>query len=216
MEPPGDGLTKAIQNFPNPGMVVGMFAGKKVALIQTLPGSKCREKIDKTIKFFESANYIIAVGVCYVFERQKGNLGDVLVSETIRDLDRDEVSNVESFLSDVFCLNTTHDPEFKVTAGGRESEVHSGLVLSHPLLMDSKTERDKFHAAVPDAIGGEMEGGVLMQVSKEENNIIERGITVIKGVVEGDWGHFTAALAAIHYVQAKLKEVNLPAQGRHA
>jgi nucleoside phosphorylase len=228
MEPPGDGFTKAIQNFPKPGMVVGMFAGKKVALIQTSQGIKSREKLDKALESFLNAMYIIAVGVCYAFDRNKYKLGDVIVSTKISDFanpkykrdgrieDRGETIDIEGFLSDAFCLNPIHDPEFEVTSE-RESDVHSGRFLSHPALMDNKTERDKFHAAAPNAIGGEMEGGVLMQVKKEEKNSI-RGIIVIKGVVDyadGDkekqW-QFTAALAAVHYTKSKLSAINLPPQ----
>ena len=229
MEPP-DGFEAAVQNFPDPAMVVGMFADKKVALIKTKPGSKCREKIDKALTVFKNARYIIAVGVCYAFEPRKYKLGDVLISTKISDLanfkmksdgtveDRGETIDVEEFLSDTFCSDTMHNPEFKVTEE-RESEVYSGRFLSHPLLMDNKTERDKFHAAAPNAIGGEMEGGVLMQVCKKKNNI--QGIVVIKGVVDyadGDKGkqwQFTAALAAVHYTRSKLKAVNLPDQGNH-
>ena len=230
MEPP-DGFDTAIQNFPGPGMVVGMFADKKVALIKTKPGSKSREKIDKALMTFKNAKYIIAVGVCYAFEPDKFKLGDVLVSTEISDLadpkmkrddtveNRGETINVEEFLSDTFCSDTMHNPEFKVT-DERESEVYSGCFLSHPLLMDNKTECDKFHAAVPNAIGGEMEGGVLMQVCKEKNNNIQ-GVVIIKGVVDyadgskrKNW-QFTAALAAVHYARSKLRAVNLPDQGNY-
>jgi nucleoside phosphorylase len=230
MEPPGDSFTRAIQNFPKPGMVVGMFAGKKVALIQTSQGIKSREKLDKALESFLNAMYIIAVGVCYAFDRNKYKLGDVLVSTKISDFanpkyksdggveDRGENIDVEGFLYDIFCLDPTHHPDFEVTAE-RESDVYCGRFLSFAALMDNKTERDKFHAAAPNAIGGEMEGGVLMQVKKEENNI--KGIIVIKGVVDyadGDkdkqW-QFTAALAAVHYTESKLSGIFLPSQGNN-
>lgn len=234
MEPPDDDFDAAVQNFPEPAMVVGMFADKKVALIKTKPGSESLEKIEKASVIFKNATYIIAVGVCYAFEPKKYKFGDVLVSTKISDLanskfkrdntleNRGEIINVEGFLFDTFCSDTMHNPEFKVT-DERESEVYGGQFLSYPLLMDNKAERDKFHAAVPGAIGGEMEGGVLMKVCKKNNNNIQ-GIIVIKGVVDyadGDkkkeW-QFTAALAAIHYARSKLSAVNLPEQGnlRHA
>ena len=229
MDPPDD-FTKAVRNFPNPAMVVGMFAGKKAALIQTLPGSNCRKSIDKALASFPNAMYIIAVGVCYAFDHEKYKLGDVLVSKKISDfaeykhkkdgtvVDRGETIDVEGFLSDTFCLDALHNPKFMVT-GARESEVYSGHFISLPVLMDNKTERDKFHAEAKDAIGGEMEGGVLMRVSKEDNGIA--GIIVIKAVVDyanGDkdkqW-QFTAALAAVHYTHSKLSAVNLPARGKY-
>ena len=230
MEPP-DGFDTAIQNFPGPAMVVGMFADKKVALIKTKPGSKCREKIDKALMAFKNARYIISVGVCYAFNKHCYKLGDVLVSTKISDLadskmtsrgtveNRGETINVEEFLSDTFCSDTMHNPEFKVTEE-RESEVYSGWFLSYPLVMEDMAARDKFHAAVPNAIGGEMEGGVLMQVRKEKNNNIQ-GIVIIKGVVDYADGHrwknwqFTASLAAVHYTWSKLNVVHLPVQGNY-
>jgi nucleoside phosphorylase len=219
MEPPGDGFTKAIQNFPKPGMVVGMFAGKKVALIQTSQGIKSREKLDKALESFPNAMYIIAVGVCYAFDRNKYKLGDVLVSTKISDVanpDRSETIDIEGFLSDTFCLNPIHDPEFEVTVE-RQSDVHSAEFLSCPIPVNDKTERDKFHTAAPNAIGGEMEGGVLMQVMQEEYSIQE--IILIKGVANYADGYkyeqwqFTAALAAVHYAQSRLSAIDLPPQG---
>lgn len=223
-----ENFNAAVENFPRPAMVLGVFADKKVALIQSAQGSSCRNSMDSALEVFPNTEFIIAVGVCYAFNREKYKLGDVLVSKQISNLtnfklkkddtveDRGQTKNVEEFLSNTFCLNTIHKPQFKVTEE-RESGVHAGLFISYPLLIDNKTERDRLHKARPYAIGGEMEGGVLMQVM-EKSRI--QGIIVIKAVVdyadgskEKQW-QFTAALAAIHYVQSKLRSVNLPTQGK--
>ena len=90
----------------------------------------------------------------------------------------------------------------------RYSKVYAGTYASCPILMDNKSQRDKFRDAVPEVIGGEMEGGELLRFQK--NRQIE-GVIVIKGVVDyGDgtkakgW-QFTAAMAAFTYVKTKLQ-----------
>ena len=217
--------SNGVQNFPYVGMVVGVFGKKKVVLIQTNPGESCEEMVKKTISYFRSAQYILAVGVCYGFDREKHLLGDVLVSTQISDLknfkymadgmieNRGEIKDVAVFLSTVFCKGCTFSPPFKVT-DTRDAKVYAGTFLSHPVLMNNKSERDKFHAAVPTAIGGEMEGGVLMKLEKQEPTI--NGVIIIKGVVDyGDgtknkeW-QFTTAMAAFQYTETKLKSVNIP------
>ena len=223
MKSPSEGHeSNGVRNFPNVGMVVGVFANKKVVLIQTSPGDNCEKMVKETIDCFPSAQYILAVGVCYGFDREKHLLGDVLVSTQISDLkyrpdgtieNRGETRNVADFLSDVFCKRCTFSPPFKVT-DTRDSKVYAGTFLSHPVLMNNKSERDKFHAAAPTAIGGEMEGGVLMKLEKQERTI--KGVIIIKGVADyGDgtknkeW-QFTTAMAAFQYTETKLKSVNIP------
>ena len=226
MKSPSEGReSNGVQNFPYVGMVVGVFAKKKVVLIQTDPGDNCEKMVKRAISYFPSAQYILAVGVCYGFDRKKLLLGDVLVSTQISDLknlkykadgtieDRGERKNVADFLSDVFCKRCTFSPPFKVT-DTRDAKVYAGTFLSYPVLMDNKSERDKFHAAAAPAIGGEMEGGVLMKLETEKPTI--KGVIIIKGVVDyGDgtkdkeW-QFTTAMAAFQYTETKLKSVNIP------
>ncbi len=47
--------------FPRTGIVLGTFAGKKVALIQTEQGSKIRGDIEKAIKRFPKAMCILGI-----------------------------------------------------------------------------------------------------------------------------------------------------------
>ena len=225
--PSEEGESNGVQNFPNVGMVVGVFGKKKVVLIQTDAGERCEKMVKGTITCFPSAQYILAVGVCYGFDRKKHLLGDVLVSTQISDLknfkyredgtieNRGETKDVADFLSKVFCKKCTiaMNPPLKVTHT-RNAKVYAGTFLSHPVLMNNKSERDKFHAAVPTAIGGEMEGGVLMKLEKQCPTI--KGVIIIKGVADyGDgtkdkeW-QFTTAMAAVQYTETKLRSFNIP------
>ena len=87
MDPPKTkNIPKVIENYPEDSMVLGLFAGKKTALVQTPQGSKCRKKVSQVLQSFPRAHCIILVGVCYAFDREKHKLGDVLVSSTITDM----------------------------------------------------------------------------------------------------------------------------------
>ena len=217
LEKPDDMFERAVV-FPKGGMVVGMFAKKRVALIQTDVGVNAFAFISDAIATFFNALYIIGVGVCYSFNSEKYKLGDVLVSKHISNLantkwdcqdrfeNRDETVHVVQNLHRIFCRDLVHDPQFKVCKS-RNSEVYSGTIISYPTLIDNKEVRDKIHAEIRTAIGGEMEGGQLLWFQQKRK--IE-GIIVIKGICDyadgnkrKDW-QFISALAALHYTKSKL------------
>ena len=216
LEKPGDMFERAVV-FPKGGMVVGMFAKKRVALIQTDVGENAFDFIEDATKTFPNAIYVIGVGVCYSFDDVKYKLGDVLVSEQISNLanmkwdaqgrveNRGQTVHVVQDLHRIFCGDLVQDPDFKVCRS-RSSEVHSGTIISHPTLVNNKDIRDKFHAEIRTAIGGEMEGGQLLRFERK----CKKGIIVIKGICDyadgnkaKDW-QFISALAALHYTKSKL------------
>lgn len=218
MEKPLGNFEKAVF-YPNPNMVVGMFADKRTALIQTDVGAHCSLYIREAINKFPLAQYVIGVGVCYAFDSEKFKFGDVLVSKQICDVTnlkfkkneeieyRGQIIDVVSELMELFCFDLVH--EYKVS-DSRSSNVHCGPFISYSALMDNKEMRDKFHATVPTAIGGEMEGGELMQFAQERKI---KGVIVIKGVADyadgtksKEW-QFTSAMAAMNYTKSKLLRV---------
>lgn len=146
-------------------MVIGMFADKKTALIQTAMGARSNFFIEEAIAFFPEAQFVIGVGVCYAFDSEKHKFGDVLVSDKICDLtglkfkkkgkieNRGQAVDVVPQLHALFCLNCDH--EYMVTeSDSRESKVYSGEIVSYSSVMDDKVMRDRFHRAQPRAIGG--------------------------------------------------------------
>lgn len=219
LRPPSAEFSKAIV-FPKVGMVVGVFAGKKTALIQTKVGlGGAGDFVEEAIETFPSVSYVIGIGVCYAFDQSMYKPGDVVVSEQISDLasskfDADgEVENrgqtvaVVNDLYRMFCQDLIHEPDFKVSEN-RSSRVYSGTLLSYPMLLTSKEMRDRFHNEIRTAVGGEMEGGQLLRFEQKRKI---KGIIAIKGIVnyaEGsqakDW-QFTSASAALHYAQSKLR-----------
>lgn len=228
MRAPGKMFSKAAV-FPITSMVLGLFGDTqiKTALIQTAPGTNVDDYIEDAINAYPNARYVIGVGACYAFDDSTYKLGDVIVSKKIADLanfeaklnkqkktsivDYGETIEIVTHLHKVFCLGKDCYPKYQVTEDGRYSEVHDGTLISHPIHMNNKKIRDAFLAPRDMAIGGEMEGGQLMKlVSKRKVD----GVVMVKGV--SNYGHkdekwrFTATMAALHYVEQKLSNV----QGR--
>lgn len=226
MSSPDDKMFSRAVVFPQNAMVVGMF-GKtqiKTALIQTEPALNMEEYVIDALKAYPNAHYVIGVGVCYAYDSSTKKFGDVVVSEKIADYtnfkvkydeegkmafeDRGETISVIHHLHKTFCLNKEYFPGYPVTADkSRVSRVHSGTLISPPILINNKDVRDALHRQRETAIGGEMEGGQLMKFVSERK---VEGIIMIKGVSDyadgkkGKKWQFTASMAALHYIEQKL------------
>lgn len=219
LQPPND-LFKNSVIFPENFIVLGMFAGKKTALILTRVSEKTEEFIEKVHSYFPRVVYFIGIGVCYTFD-EKYKLGDVIVSGQICSLtnsarggeiteDRDGRIEVVDDLQDIFCRGLLQVPEFKVSER-RSSVVHSGPIISYPLPRMDADFRNEVLRAIPGAIAGEIEGGHLLKYVRRSK---VKGVIEIKGVVDyrdkaklKDW-QFITAMAALHYTESKLR--NLP------
>ncbi len=216
------GFFERATTFPCIGTVVGTFAKKKVALIQTEQGSKIRGDIQKAIKRFPNAIWILGIGVCYAMDDQKYKFGDVLISNQINDFEnfktradgefenRGQAINIIDQLLKIFC-NNKDDHEALLVASERNFKAFPGTLVCSPQLVDNLKLRKRIKRAVLTAIGGEMEGGELRKFIKEKNKI--KGIIIIKGVAdygdgkkEKEW-QFTAAMAAFKYAESKLSNV---------
>ena len=184
LQPPNEHFNKAVI-FPKNCMVLGNFARKKTALIQTRAGSKAGNFIEKALKSFPNTVYIIGVGVCFAYKISKMNFGDVIVSTTFCPFtnsaigekveDRGERIDVVEDLQDIFCRSVTQK-KFIVSKEGRDSKVHPGLITSFPYLIRDASFRDKLHAGVSNAIGGEMEGEQLLNIKRafgDQGNKVE-------------------------------------------
>ncbi len=215
------GSFKKATIFPRTGIVLGTFAEKKVALIQTQQGSKIRGDIEGAIKMFPNAICILGIGVCYAMDDQKFKLGDVLISNKINDFenfkyradgeieDRGQAINIIDPLLRIFCQNTDNHDSLNVTSE-RSFKAFPGTLVCSPQLVNNLQERERRKKAVPTAIGGEMEGGELLKFIRKGNI---KGIIIIKGVADyGDgrkskeW-QFMAAMAAFKYAESKLSYV---------
>ncbi len=161
--------------FPRPSTVIGMFADKRTALIHTSEGSDCCDYIQDAIDTFPNAQFVIGLGVSYAFDSRKYKLGDVLVSKQICDfrnlrflrnneiMDRGQRVDVVKDLSAIFCRDLMHEEDFRVSDTMRCSKVDAGLIASLPAIINDKEIRDKIYRSIPEAIGGDLEGGELLK-----------------------------------------------------
>lgn len=124
MKPPTKISSKPVI-FPREGMVVGVFANKKIALLQS---KYLGQSIDNLNVWFEfpKVEYVVAVG-WFEFDRKKYQLqpGDVLVSEKIDELSSEH--NIDDELKETFCTSMEHHPKFRVSES-RYSKVDKGTI----------------------------------------------------------------------------------------
>lgn len=211
--------------FPTPDKVVGLFGDKEAALIFTDSGFDCHDYVQDAIDSFPNVQFVISIGSGFAFDCTKFKLGDVLVSKQICDLKKLEFDNsnelltgdaprvyITNTLSSIFCLNLTHEEDFKVSSNTeRCSKVSAGQLVTLTGTVENKEMRNKISRSLPRAIGGETEGGRLVDFWLKRK--IE-GVAVIKGVSEyadgsiGDEWEFTASLAALYYANSKLYYYN--------
>ncbi len=238
---PNEPITERPVDLREPNWIVlGMFGGYKSALIQTEQGVESREELEDALDTFPNAKFILAVGVAYGTNPEKSKYGDVLVSKFI-----DGVGNIKYTkegliifrassrrfmpvsqpLTNVFskgaatwyahegfeCTKKDSDTE-----GGRKSQVYSGVIISDKALVDDRDVRDNMKKMAPEAIGGEMEGGILGEIKQrlvrgKKAPPRELGVIIIKGVADygdgskGKKWQLTAAMAAASYAEHKLK-----------
>lgn len=216
LKPPTEDFSKAVI-FPVNGMAVGVLAIHKTAVIQEKAGCSNDEHIKNALAKFPNAKFIIGAGSCFTFENSELNLGDVLVSDKISDIsnfkldkrkleNRGQIVDMTYELQEIFCINTEHDSEVKST-NERLSQVYDGTMVSHPSQIDDKDIRTAIQSAVPNSIGGEMDGWKLMRFVSTR---VVKGVILIKGVADKgnvdsvkNW-QFTAAMAALNYIESKL------------
>ena len=207
------------------GYEIGFFAEQKVALIRTRQGANAGKYLKDAIdNLFSNVQYIIAVGVCYSFDREKHGLGDVLISNRITEVKapkftdgesgtlidiefRDGCKKMDDYLERVFCFKKNFWKDYKVSAD-RCSKAICGLFISGSFLINSKQLRDILKSKQKEAIGGEMEGCELLEIQESQ----KKKIIIVKGVADYADGkkdkkwQFTAAMAAFNYVEKMINK----------
>lgn len=212
------------------GSVLGMFGGYKVALVQTKMGHGCQNEIERALQDFSNAQAIVAVGVAYASSK-KCKYADVLVSTCIEEIGfkitkedqiftRGEKIEISQELVDTFCRRKdvwaieTNVVLTKSSSSQSRPKVQSGIILSAPWLIDNPKVKDKLLDMSPEAIGGEMEGGVLLRLQKKlcgQPQARHIGVIIIKGVADyaggskGKEWQLTAAMAAVGFACFQLE-----------
>ena len=214
--------------YPQVGSVIGWFAGYRAAVVRTGQGNKCRDELMKALtKSFPNGQVIIGAGIAYANSLER-KFADVLVSDQIENFvqykkteeeminqgSREEIApNVQRVFENP-AKDWTSMEHFICADNDRTSKAHIGCIVSAPTLIKDEVLRDQLMKHTPNAIGGEMEGWVLIGLKKtlkdHHNKDIE--VIIIKGVADygdlqvGDKWQWTAAKAAIdciHYCLEK-------------
>ena len=228
LEPPTRNDHSEIQDrpiiYPQIGSVIGWFAGYRAAVVRTGQGNICRDELMKALtESFPNCRVIIGAGIAYA-NSQKRKFADVLISDQIENFVRykkagDEITScgpreqIEHNVQRVFenpARDWTDMKLFICADNDRTSVAHIGCIVSAPTLIRDEVLRDQLMKHTPNAIGGEMEGWVLLELKRTLKSLHNKDIEVIviKGVADygdlskGDQWQWTAAKAAmdcIHY-----------------
>ena len=204
---------------------IGMMGNQPVGLIRHGPGRYCSKVLNKGIKNFPNAKYLVAVGICYGFSHTNTELADVLISKKIIDLGscrisegsieiRGDNTKMKDEIYNVFCVNADQVKGLEV-AHGRYAKHLVGKIASGPYFGDNAELMEKIYNQVKPAYGGEMEGGELLRLQKDGIDMPDGTkkyiqVIVIKAVTDyadgtknKEW-QFIGAQAAFHYVKGKM------------
>ena len=230
LEPPtkedGSKIGDFLINYPPVDSVIGCFANCKAAVVRTKQGNECRDELrDALTKSFPKCQAIIGAGIAYANDRKR-KFADVLISDQIENfvktrVEDDGVMNygpreqIDFKVRRVFENRARDWSDFRsfLCTDDRISVAHIGCIVSAPTLIRNEKLRDQLMKHTPYAIGGEMEGWVLLELRGElrrEERAIE--VIIIKGVADygdlskGDEWQWTAAKAAMNYIHYCLKE----------
>ena len=174
-----------------------------MALVKT---RQIREDLERELKHFQNAKYILCIGTGSYFQKGKIEIGDVFISSKLTVVKNIteyycEVDTIEidDLLHSIFCSKSMNISDCDVskdrTAKYLVDNVISGVNSVELYNMASKMLSSP-------AIGGDMEGKELVHL---KNNI--KGFIVIKSVTEYIYGrrkdtwNFTGTMAALHYVK---------------
>ena len=224
LEPKDESSDKYIKTSVNDiPLYIGKYGKNPVIVAKTAPAKDRQGPTHAAIvattilNKIKSIEYVVAVGVCFGIDKEKQQLGDVVISSIICDFvckregttesvtyHRGPQYNVEDRILNIF----TPPHNFKMP---HEKNVHIGPVISQPNLVDNDTVKASLVKERPDAVGGEMEGSAIMAAAKKNPPAT---CIVIKGI--GDWGDGNkegskgwkpyAARAAAYYVKTALNK----------
>ena len=217
-------------NFFKVRMFLGTFGGYKSALIQTKMGADCRNEIEQALQILPNVQAVIAVGIGYGKDREDLMYADVMVSTWIEDISnvkfagdgeirhRGEKTMVRPILVDIFAKQQKRfavETGFVVSEEGRPPNIEDGVIVSAPWLIDNKNIKNRLLMTSPEAVGGEMEGWVLISIQKkneEEKPSRYIGVIVIKAVSDFADGtkdrrwQMSGSMASVGYAEFQLEQ----------
>lgn len=130
-------------------------------------------------------DYVILTGICYGLQEQEQQIGDILVSQRLHDIDRQRLMDSRRIASGHYVpASGLLLSRFNAAVDDRPmaANVHFGLMLGSNSLFDSPDRRAWLKHEYPEAIGGEMEGESVYSVAADS----KVDWIVVKAIA--DWG----------------------------
>lgn len=171
---------------------LGIIGGAKVLHGITQMGDQATSAAARSAIQNLSPKIILCVGIAWGAKPSKWKIGDLLLPTQLHDWAHRKESSTDGVIprgftipprDDLLQLTRTAYADWPLTdVHGRRPEMHDGLLLSNPVLLDDEVERQKALDAHPEAIGGEMEGrGLVWEASQAKVDWL-----IIKAIC--DWG----------------------------
>jgi nucleoside phosphorylase/tetratricopeptide (TPR) repeat protein len=170
----------------------GIIGGAKVLHGITQMGDQATSAAARSAIQNLSPKIILCVGIAWGAKPSKWKIGDLLLATRLHDWAHRKESSKDGVIprgftipprDDLLQITRTAYVDWPLTdVHGRKPEMHDGLLLSNPVLLDDEVERQKALDAHPEAIGGEMEGrGLVWEASQAKVDWL-----IIKAIC--DWG----------------------------
>lgn len=114
---------------------------------------------------------VIMVGICFGFDDEKQQIGDVVVSSAIRNYETrrmgatEEIPRGSTYQTDKCLLNAFNNLKLSwenIGIDDQRKNMSLGLYISGEQLVDNKTIRNQLRSESPEAKAGEMEGNGLV------------------------------------------------------
>ena len=206
-----DGITKSdVATILEPNtVVVGKFAGAPVALVKTRRGSQIREDLERELKHFQNAKYILCIGTGCGFQKAKIDFGDVFISSKLTAVKSITKANsevhmevetieIEDILHNIFCSKSLYISDCNVS-NDRTAKYLVDNVISGVNSVEIYNKASNILRS--PAIGGDMEGKELVHLKNIKGFIVIKSVTEYFDGSRKDTWNFTATMAALHYVK---------------
>lgn len=134
------------------------------------PGGSA-QTVNAALREWPHLKVVIMTGICFGFDNEKQQIGDVVVSSAIKNYEtrrmgeKEEIPRGGTYQTDKCLLNAFNNLKLtweNIGIDDKKKNLTLGLYISGEQLVDNKEVRDAHLAETPEAKAGEMEGNGLV------------------------------------------------------
>lgn len=152
---------------------IGLYNVINVQCLQMGSLAPCgsSQTVSAALKEWDGIKAVIMVGICFGFDEDKQQIGDVIVSKSIRNYETrrigkdHEIPRGGTYQSDTFLVNAFNNLILSwenIGTDGEKKKLIIGDYISGEQLVDNADVRNKLRLESPEAKAGEMEGNGLV------------------------------------------------------